>query len=207
MFWGTSLSLYLSGLIDHKMFEIFRAYLLSHAELSEADLILMEETARFKRIRKRQYLLQEGDVCRHNCFVINGLLRTFSVDEKGNEHVIRFAAENWWISDRESLMSEQPSKFNIDAIEDTSVLLFTKNATEMLMEKIPAFGKMINDMLSKSLISSQNRIHEVISHSAEENYLNFIKRFPDFAMRVPQGMIASYLGIKPETLSRLRGKR
>ncbi|MBL4675668.1 MAG: Crp/Fnr family transcriptional regulator [Mucilaginibacter sp.] len=135
------------------------------------------------------------------------MLRTYAVDEKGNEHIIRFAMEDWWISDRESLLNETPSKFNIDAIEDSEVLLFDKTTMDRLMAELPAFGKMINEILNKSFITSQNRIYESISNTAEEKYHTFVERYPAFALRAPQAMIASYLGIKPETLSRLRNKK
>ncbi|WPU96905.1 Crp/Fnr family transcriptional regulator [Mucilaginibacter sabulilitoris] len=189
------------------MFEIFKAYVLRHAAVSDDEFALLESVARVKKLRKRQYLLQEGDVCKYHCFITKGLMRTYSVDNKGNEHITRFAKEEWWISDRESLLTETSSRFNIDAIEDSEMLLWNKADMDMLMEKLPVFSKMINDILNKSFITSQNRIHEAISSTAEEKYQNFVRRYPDFALRAPQGMIASYLGIKPETLSRLRNKR
>lgn len=189
------------------MFEIFKAYVLRHAEVSEEDFAAIEKVARIKKLRKKQYLLQEGDVCHDHCFITSGLLRTYSVDDKGNEHIIRFAMKDWWISDRESLLTGQPSRFNIDAIEDSSVLLFEKVQMDELTERFPGFNRVINGILNKSFITAQNRIHEAISSTAEEKYHNFVSRYPDFALRVPQSMIASYLGIAPETLSRLRGKR
>jgi len=188
-------------------FQVFRDYVSRHTQLSEADFALLESGAHPKKFRKHQYLLQEGDVCRYHCFITKGLLRTYAVDDKGNEHVIRFAMENWWISDRESLLTEQPSKFNIDAIEDSEVLLFDKPTMQMLTDSIPAFGKMVTGVLDKSFITSQTRIHEAISSTAEEKYNTFVQRYPGFALRAPQSMIASYLGIKPETLSRLRNKK
>jgi len=188
-------------------FQVFRDYVSRHTQLSEADFALLQSGAHPKKFRKHQYLLQEGDVSRYHCFITKGLMRTYSVDEKGNEHIIRFAMENWWISDRESLLTDKPSRFNIDAIEDSEVLLFDRPTMAMLMERIPAFGKMITDVLDKSFITSQTRIHEAISSTAEEKYNTFVQRYPAFALRVPQSMIASYLGIKPETLSRLRNKK
>lgn len=189
------------------MFDIFKAYVLRHAQVSEEEFAAIEKAARVRKLRKKQYLLQEGDVSRDHCFILSGLLRTYSVDDKGNEHVIRFAKEEWWISDRESLLTGLPSRFNIDAIEDSTVLLWSAAQMEALMDQLPGFSKMINGILNKSFITSQNRIHEAITSTAEEKYHNFVSRYPDFALRVPQSMIASYLGIAPETLSRLRGKK
>jgi len=188
-------------------FQVFKDYVSRHAQLNDADFALLESGARPKKLRRHQYLLQEGDVCRYHCFITQGLLRNYSVDEKGNEHIIRFAMENWWISDRESLLTGNPSKFNIDAIEDSEVLLFDKPTMDTLRVSIPAFGQMVTDILDKSFVTSQNRILEGISSTAEEKYNTFVARYPEFALRVPQSMIASYLGIKPETLSRLRNKK
>jgi CRP-like cAMP-binding protein len=189
------------------VFDIFKVYVLRHAQVSEEEFAVIEQASRVKKLRKKQYLLQEGDVSRDHCFILSGLLRTYSVDEKGNEHIIRFAMQEWWISDRESLLTGQPSKFNIDAIEDSTVLLWSAAQMEELMDRLPGFNKMINGILNRSFITSQNRIHEAISSTAEEKYHNFVSRYPEFALRVPQSMIASYLGVAPETLSRLRGKK
>lgn len=152
------------------MFEVFKAYVLKHALVSDEEFAVIEQASRIKKLRKKQYLLQEGDICRDHCFILSGLMRTYSVDNKGNEHIIRFATKDWWISDRESLLTGQPSKFNIDAIEDSVVLLWSAAHMETLIEQLPAFSKMINGILSKSFIVSQNRIHEAISSSAEEKY-------------------------------------
>jgi CRP-like cAMP-binding protein len=189
------------------MFEVFKAYVLQKAVVSDEEFDAIEKIARVKKLKKKQYLLQEGDVCKDHCFITEGLLRTYSVDDKGNEHVLRFAKKEWWISDRESLLSGQPTRFNIDAIEDSTVLLFEKIKMDAILEKLPGFNRLVNDVLNKSFITSQNRILEAITNTAEEKYHNFVDKYPDFALRVPQSMIASYLGIAPETLSRLRGKK
>jgi CRP-like cAMP-binding protein len=175
--------------------------------VSEDEFALIESVARPKRLRKHQYLLQEGDICHHYCFITKGLMRAYSVDDKDNEHIVRFAKEDWWIADCESLYMGTPGKFNIDAIEDSELLLFEKTAIDMLMEKLPAFSKMVNNMMKKCSITFQNRIHEAIISTSKHKYHSFVERYPDFASRVPQAMIASYLGIQPETLSRLRNKR
>ncbi len=157
-------------------------------------------------MRKKQYLLQEGDTWKYNAFVLHGLLRTYSIDNKGIEHVLSFAMEEWWIGDREALLSGKPSRFYIDAIEDSQVLLFEKEKFDTICKEIPAFGEMVNTIIQHSFIASQNRINISISASAEERYENFIHDYPSFAARVPQSMIASYLGVTRETLSRTRNK-
>ncbi|MEN2401758.1 Crp/Fnr family transcriptional regulator [Flavobacterium sp. MC2016-06] len=186
------------------MYEIFQNYLEQKTSFTKSELDRIQSFAIIKKLRKRQYLLQEGDIWKYDAFITEGCLRTYSVDEKGNEHVINFSIENWWTGDRESLLSQEPSLFNIDAIEDSELVLFTHENFELLCQEIPAFNNMINSILQRSFIASQNRIRSTLSLTAEEKYLNFINKYPGFAMRIPQTMIASYLGMTPETLSRIR---
>ena len=188
------------------MNEVFKRYLDSKIQLSEADIAKIATISIVKKLRKWQYLLQADDIWKYNAFVTRGCLRTYTVDEKGGEHIIAFAIENWWAGDRESLLSGEPSRFNIDAIEDTEVILIARNDFDRLCKEIPTFDKMVGEILGRSFISAQNRIHAAISYTAEQKYLNFIARHPDFATRIPQNMIASYLGITPETLSRVRNQ-
>jgi CRP-like cAMP-binding protein len=187
------------------MIEVFKDYIRSKSNISEDDVNKIAAVAVVKKIRKRQYLLQAGDVWKYHAFVSSGCLRTYSVDEKDNEHIIAFSIENWWCGDRESLLSGEPARYNIDAIEDSEVVLFTHSNFETLCREIPAFDQMVNNILNKSFVTQQNRINAVLSYTAEEKYLNFVKKYPEFAQRVPQSMIASYLGMTPETLSRIRG--
>lgn len=186
------------------MYETFQRYVDDKVTLTAAEKEMIRSVSVIKKIRKRQYLLQAGDVWKYDAFVSSGCLRTYSVDDKGNEHIIGFSIENWWCGDRESLLSNEPSRFNIDAIEDSGLVMFTHANFEKLRYEIPAFDKMINTILNKSFITQQNRINAVLSYTAEEKYLNFVEKYPEFALRVPQGMIASYLGMTPETLSRIR---
>jgi CRP-like cAMP-binding protein len=186
------------------MFEVFKKYLADKITLSDEEYDFIQSLCTYKKLRKKQYLLQEGDVWKYNAFICEGCLRTYRVDEKGVEHILYFSIENWWTGDRESLTSGNPSKSNIDAIENSVVLLITLEDFEAIKNKIPAFRALTEALIEKSFAASQNRIHAVISQSVEERYLNFIKNFPAIANRVPQHMQASYLGISPETLSRVR---
>lgn len=186
------------------MFEAFEKYLKEKADLDADEMKAVRAVCIEKKIRKRQYLLQEAEVCHYNCFIVKGCLRMYRVSEDGSEHILRFAAENWWISDRESYNSGKPSKSNIDALENCEVILIDKPDFNKLQETIPKFKGFIDKLLAKSYDASQNRIMSAISYTAEEKYKDFLTSFPDFFYRIPLHMIASYLGVSRETLSRVR---
>lgn len=186
------------------MIEVFKKYLEEKGKYTPEELETVVAAAVIKKVRKRQYLSQEGDVAKNHAFVTKGCLRTYTVDDKGIEHILNFAIENWWIGDRESILTGQPSMYNIDAIEDSEVALISREKFDQLCTEVPAFNNMINAILQKSFLVAQTRIHTFISMSAEEKYLAFLEKFPHLTLRVPQSMIASYLGITAETLSRIR---
>ena len=186
------------------MFEVFQNYLTSKITLTDSQLNMIKAVSVIKKLRKRQYLLQEGDLWKMNVFICKGCLRTYRVDDKGVEHILNIAIENWWSGDRESLMTGNPAQSNIDALEDSVVLLIEKEKFDNLCDQIPAFNNLVNNLLQKSLNASYNRIISNISYTAEEKYQNFITIRADISNRIPQHMIASYLGISAETLSRIR---
>ena len=157
-----------------------------------------------KKLRKRQFILNEGDVCKYNIFITRGLLRSYTIDDKGNEHILQFALEGWWTADLYSFFTEEPSIFNIEALEDTEMLLITRPSWESIMDKLPAMERYFRILLQNSLIATQRRLIGSISESAEQKYIKFMNAYPESVQRVPQHMIASYLGITRETLSRLR---
>lgn len=186
------------------MFGPLKQYISNKITLTEANYAKIEAVCIYKKLRKRQYLLQEGDVWKYNCFIVKGLLRFYNVDDNARENIISFAREDGWTGDRASLLTGEPSQNNIDAIEDTELILIAKANFDELCRDIPAFNNMVNAILNKSFIVSQNRIHAAIAFTAEQKYLDFVQKYPDLSVRVPQAMIASYLGITPETLSRVR---
>jgi CRP-like cAMP-binding protein len=157
-----------------------------------------------KKIRKRQFLLNAGDVCQHSAFVERGLLRSYSIDENAHEHVMQFAPEGWWISDMGSYFSGDPSVYNIEAVEDSELLLVTRAAQAEMIETIPAMEKYFRMLLQRHVVALQRRLTNTMSLTAEEKYTVMMDKYPDLIARVPQQQMASYLGITPETLSRIR---
>jgi CRP-like cAMP-binding protein len=186
------------------MFEVFATYLRDKAGLNEQEIERIKTVTINKKLRKKQYFLQEGDVCHFNCFVAKGCLRLYRVGEDGTEHILRFAVENWWLTDAESYNNATPSKNNIDALEDSELLLIEKKDFNGLIDIFPKFRDFRDQLKAKSYEASQNRIMSNISDNAEERYWNFIRSYPDIFNRVPLHMIASYLGVSRETLSRIR---
>jgi len=157
-----------------------------------------------KKIKKKQYLLQEGDISRHQYFVVKGCLRTYTIDEKGQEHIIQFAIEDWWTGDMYSFLTQTPARFTIDAIEDSELLSLEKNALEELYSKVPKFEKFFRHLLQNAFVSLQERVLSNLSQPADERYCTFITKYADMEKRLPLKQIASYLGITPESLSRIR---
>ncbi|WP_027376245.1 Crp/Fnr family transcriptional regulator [Kaistella palustris] len=157
-----------------------------------------------RKVSKNEYLLREGEVCRETFFVEKGLLRMFSIDKNGKEHIIQFAPEKWLMSDRSSLYFNEKSNYFIEAVEDSEVLLLENDFFVRLVEQYPQTVENNDLLLQKHIRNLQNRLNSLLAETAEERYMNFIKMYPDILLRVPQWMVASYLGITPESLSRVR---
>lgn len=174
--------------------------------LTDAEKELLASFLTHKTIRKKQYFLQTGDICRYSAFVLQGCLRAYTVDKSGSDHIIQFAVAGWTISDMFSFLTEAPAIYNIDALQDTEVLLLNKKDKDLLLEQIPKFEKVFRVSLENNYIVNQRRINSLLSDSVEERYRSFIDTYPDISQQVPQHMIASYIGSTPETLSRIRRK-
>ena len=186
------------------MFDVFISYITKQIDLTSEEIEMLRTCHIYRKIKKRQFLLHEGEVCKYSCFVIKGCLRSYRISNDGNEHILRFAVENWWINDNESYNSGEPAKSNIDALEDTEVILILKGNLDLLLVKIPSVKMLIERLLARSYDASQNRIYLNISSTAEEKYNHFIKTYPSLLARLPLRTIASYLGVSRETLSRIR---
>jgi CRP-like cAMP-binding protein len=172
--------------------------------LTEAEFEVCKTFFIPKKIRRKQTLLLEGDVCTYNAFIEKGILRSYTTDEKGHEHIMQFAFEGWWITDLSSFLMGEHSTFTIEAIEDSELLLLTATAREELMDALPVFERYQRLLLQNAYIALQKRVNSALTATAEEKYTKLTISYPDIVARVPQHMIASYLGLSPETLSRVR---
>ncbi len=156
-----------------------------------------------KKLKRKQYLNQEGDVSKGPAFVTKGILRSYSLDKNGFEHVIQFAPEGWWIGDMSSLVRQQPGRLYIDAIEDSEILWLWKSDLEILYSTIPKFERFFRILAENSLISYQDRLISNLSLPAMERYASFCRQYPSLIQRLPQKQVASYIGVTPEFLSKM----
>lgn len=181
-----------------------KSFLTSNLNIDENDILSIHESCIIKQYAKNEFLLQNFEHCKHTFFVEQGLLRQYAIDDKGKEHILHFAPESWFVTDRESVYFNEPSRYFIQALEHTKVAFIDENFTRKLEQKSTAFRDFNNLLLHNTIRNLQNRILMLMSQTAEQRYLQFIKTYPDILLRVPQTMVASYLGITPESLSRVR---
>ncbi len=186
------------------MIETLIADISKTISLSDADKECLTENFKVKKLRKKQYFLQEGDIAFHTAYIAKGCLKTFTVDSEGSEHIYQIAIEGWWTTDIYSFLTGEPAIYNIEAVEDSELLITDKVGRERIFERVPMFERFMRILIEKNVVANQHRLNSMMMLSAEERYLSFIKKYPQIVQRVPQHMIASYLGIKPETLSRIR---
>jgi len=180
--------------------EYFKNYL----PLNKEESSLLDKRTTQRQIKRRQMILQESFVCKHYTFVVNGCFKMYSIDEKGGEHNISFAVENEWIADLGSFYSEKPSKLFIEAIEPSLILQIEKQDLLYLFVNVPKFDRNFRVIIEEKYIELQNRLLQNISSNAYQCYLDFLEQYPKLALRLPNTQIASYLGITPEFLSKIR---
>jgi CRP-like cAMP-binding protein len=186
------------------MFESLRTHVLRSVDMSEKDFDYGTTLMIPKKLRKRQYLLQAGDVCKCAAFVSRGCLRFYSLDDLGREHIQNFAIEGRWMTDSVSYQAQEPAANNIDALEDSELLLIDRKAQEKLVAAVPRWGEYLRLQLENMIKDALVRISDFVSLSSEERYRHFLRNYPDLAQRIPLHQIASYLGITPQSLSRIR---
>jgi len=188
------------------MYELFFKKLSEKIAFTQDEQAIIKTYLTPKKLRKKQYLLQEGDVCKVIAFVEKGALREYSISENGAEHIIQFALEGWTISDLYSFLTGEPATYNIDALEDSELVLISKAAQDELLKKVPKYETYTRLQLTGAYLAMQKRVTSIISLSLEQRYANLTSVYPNIIQRVPQHMIASYMGLTPETLSRVRRK-
>lgn len=183
------------------------AHINRHVSLTPDEEVLLCDSMQLLSVKKKQIILEPGKHCRGEYFVLSGLLRQYYVNAKLNEQIVQFALENWWIADHDSLVNNMPATTYIQAIEASEILLLPAKDKEHLLAEIPALQKYFRLMMQRAFVASQRRIGFLFNQTDEERYRYFIGLFPDFVQRVPQYMLASYLGFTPQFLSRIRAKR
>lgn len=191
------------------MYEAFFDYLKKFFpdDLSDHEKGLIEHALTPSRLRKRQYFLQAGDHSKYFAFIVRGAMRMYTVDDKGAEHIVRLGVESWWMGDRESWAIGTPSIYHIDAWENTEMLLINRDSTKELLKTVPAFGEMIRQLDERNNIANNRRLTSAISATAEKRYTDFVICYPELLNRFPQHIIASYLGVNKDTLSRVKRQR
>ncbi len=186
--------------------EIFLNHIQQTIPLSEEERTLLASKLAKRKYLKGQYIGQEGDVNRLLTFIISGTVRTFYLDDNGNEHIISFGIENWWAGDLGSMITQKPADFNVQCLENTTVVQISHEDLEQLYKDIPNLERFFRLLIERAYVSTQKRIVRNYSLSAKDRYLLFLEEHPETANRVPQYMIASYLGITKEFLSNIRSQ-
>ncbi|MFC6101343.1 Crp/Fnr family transcriptional regulator [Olivibacter domesticus] len=188
------------------MYDAFFDYLgkFSSEPLSEDDKALIRRTFIPSKLRKRQFMLQAGDQCKYFAFIVKGAMRMYSVDDKGIEHIVRLGVENWWMGDMESFVMSLPSPYHIEAWEHCELLYITREGAIDLQKKVPAFCEMKQQLDERNHMANNRRLASAISATASKRYTDFIECYPELYKRFPQHILASYLGINKDTLSRVK---
>jgi len=186
------------------MFEDFKEYISSKVTISDQDWLKIRSLGMEKTLRRKDFLLREGEMWRYSAFVCSGCLRIYRVDDSGTEHIQRFTIAKSWTGDTGSMITGKPASYNIDALEDTELVLFYSDDFDALCREIPGLTTMMNNDLKACMSATEDRVNVVLSYTAQEKYLAFMEEYPGLSGRIPQYMIASYLGITPESLSRVK---
>lgn len=176
-------------------------------ELAPSERDILSEYIRFIDVDNKEHLLKIGQVCKANHFVVKGCLRMYSHTDKGTEQIIQFGIDNWWITDYTSFDTQQPSLFNIQALEPGVVGILDREVQDELFERVPKLERYFRYVLQRAYAATLMRVHFIFSESGEQRYRHFNSSFPEFVQRIPQYMLASYLGFTPEFLSKIRAKK
>ncbi len=196
--------LVLQNFVFYSQMEQFKEFVKQRIDVTEEELNDIVSRYQVRKIKKKEYFLRAGEVCHHEAYVISGLFKSFYVTADGIEHILQFAIEDWWIGDIASFNYQEPALQNIQALENSVVLTLSKKNKDKLYEDHPIFEKLSRIMAQRAQIASQHRIISSIGFTAQERYLDFIKRYPKIYPRISNMQLASYLGVTQEFLSRLK---
>jgi CRP-like cAMP-binding protein len=209
-------ALHASAILDAVILVIFELTIMPNnltnhiqkfVELTEADVELINSVVTVKQVKKKTYLLEPNHVCRELYFVSKGCLRSYFLNKKLNEQITQFAIENWWMSDYYSLENEKPSSYYIQAVENSEIISIHKNKLEELFKKTPRLERYFRIVQQRAFTAAQKRIEYIYAFSDEERYRHFSSLYPTFIQRIPQYMLASYLGFTPQFMSKIRAKK
>jgi len=179
-------------------------YIKNYISLTKEEEQFLNSKVTYRKYLKGQYIIQQGDVCKYECFVVKGCTKMFHVNEEGQEHILMFSIEDWWTSDMGSFITQTPADFSVMCLEPTELVMFSHDIIEELYEKIPKLERFFRQIIEKAFVASQKRIVRNFSLSAKERYLYFKNQYPKIEQRIPQYMVASYLGITKEFLSKIK---
>ncbi|WP_431210475.1 Crp/Fnr family transcriptional regulator [Puia sp. P3] len=186
------------------MYEAIDRFVAKYIALTEEELAFFHSLLKHRKLKKKSFLLQEGEICDFEAFVLKGCIRSYYIDKDGVETILLFAVEDWWVSDLTSFAEQKPSHLFIETIEDCELLSIDFKNKSLLFQKIPAFERMFRLLVQRALGVLQQRFYASVSQTAEERYLQFMEKYPLIAQRVPQHQIARYIGVSPEFLSKVR---
>lgn len=175
-----------------------------HISLTKKEADYFTALLHEKKLKKKQFFLHENEISKYSAFVTKGCLRSYAIDMNGFEHILQFAPAGWWITDMASVISGQPGKLTIDALEDSEILLFSREDQQKLFDKMPKFERLFRILTENSVVAANNRLLDYMSLTAQERYELFCKRYPMLMKTLPQKQIASYIGVTPEFLSKMK---
>ncbi|HEY1009684.1 MAG: Crp/Fnr family transcriptional regulator [Daejeonella sp.] len=188
------------------MFEELDNHITRCAPMSSSELGVFHSRLKSKILKKKTLLLQQGEICKFEAYIVKGCVKKYYIDPDGEEVILQFAVEDWWISDIGSFSEQKPSNLFIETLEDTEVLMIDFESKQRLFAEIPKLERVFRIMMQRAYSVLEGRFYATVAHSAEALYLEFLEKYPTIPQRVPQQQIASYLGITPESLSRIKSK-
>ncbi|MES3017926.1 MAG: Crp/Fnr family transcriptional regulator [Bacteroidota bacterium] len=188
------------------MYEEVDNHITRCAPISFPELQTFHTRLKPKTFKKKTRLLEQGEVCKFEAYIVKGCVKKYYIDPEGEEVILQFAVEDWWISDIGSFSEQKPSNLFIETVEDTEVLMIDFESKQQLFKEIPSLERVFRIMMQRAYSVLESRFYATVAHSAEERYLEFLEKYPSIPQRVPQQQIASYLGITPESLSRIKSK-